>query len=293
MARRVLRIRGLKVPPSIILARAARDERLASAFTEVSFDTWPDAKAMRSDVERGAVDLGVIPTNLAAGLFNAGTPLRLLCVNTWGILHVLSHASMTASWEALRGKRIAIPLKGNMPDTIFSTLAARAGLDLSREAVSYLDSYLAAKDALVAGDTDVAVLPEPVASAAAAAGAIRLLDMQEQWAALTGRPPRFPQAGAFVPAGLEAAEIGLLMDVTGDALEWMAANPEDAGELGAPLLGLPAGIIAASLRATNWLSLSGADARDDLEFFYRTLMEASPDLVKGGLPGDAFYLARP
>ena len=70
---RALRIRALKVPPSIILARAAQDARLAATFSEVTFATWPDAKTMRADVESGAVDLSIIPTNLAAALYNDGT----------------------------------------------------------------------------------------------------------------------------------------------------------------------------------------------------------------------------
>lgn len=287
---RALRIRALKVPPSIILARAAQDQRLAEAFSDVSFATWPDAKAMRADLESGAVDLCIVPTNVAAALYNAGTPIRLLCVNVWGILHVLSHAPMTGAWPSLRGKKIAIPLKGNMPDTIFTTLAARAGLVLSTDAeVSYTDSYLAAKDALVSGACDVAVLPEPVASAAASEGAHRVLDLQREWAALTGRAPRFPQAATVVPQDLTAEEYDLLFAVMVDALNWMATNPDDAGETGVALLGVPAPVIADSLRATTWLSLDGNAARGDLEYFYGVLMDSSPALVAGGLPGAGFY----
>ena len=287
---RALRIRALKVPPSIILARAALDARLAVTFSDVTFATWPDAKAMRADVESGAVDLSIIPTNLAAALYNAGTPLRMLCVNMWGILHVLSHVPLAQDWQALRGKTIAIPLKGNMPDTIFSTLAGRVPLDLAADTtIVFQNSYLAAKDAVLSGACDVAVLPEPVASAAAAEGAHRMLDLQQEWAALTGRPPRFPQAGTVVPQYLTDAETQLLLTVMEDALAWMAANPDAAGELGAPLLGLEATVIADSLRATNWISLTGASAREDLEFFYEVLMAYSPALVAGGLPDAGFY----
>ena len=290
---RALRIRALKVPPSIILARAAQDPRLAETFSDVSFATWPDAKAMRADIEAGAVELSIIPTNLAAALYNGGTPLRMLCVNMWGILHVLSHAPIEPTWQALRGKTVGIPLKGNMPDTIFSTLAGRVPIDLATEVtVVFLDFYLAAKDAVLSGTCDVAVLPEPVASAAAAEGAHRMLDLQQEWATLTGRAARFPQAGTVVPQDLTDTETRLLLTVMEDALAWMDANPDDAGALGAPLLGLDAAIIADSLRATNWLSVPGAEARDDLEFFYQTLLDASPDLVKGGLPGDGFYVTR-
>ena len=290
MMLRALRIRALKVPPSIILARAAQDARLVTAFSEVNFATWPDAKAMQADVESGAVDLSIIPTNLAATLYNGGTPLRMLCVNMWGILHVLSHAPMAPDWQALRGKTIAIPLKGNMPDTIFSTLAGRVPLDLEADAtIVFQDSYLAAKDAVLSGACDVAVLPEPVASAAAAEGAHRMLDLQLEWAALTGRPPRFPQAGTVVPQDLTDTETKVLLNVMEDALAWIAANPDAAGALGAPLLGLEAPVIAHSLEATNWISLTGAEARDDLEFFYEVLMAASPALVGGGLPDSGFY----
>jgi NitT/TauT family transport system substrate-binding protein len=287
---RALRIRALKVPPSIILARAAQDARIAKAFSEVTFATWPDAKAMHADVESGAVDLSIIPTNLAATLYNGGTPLRMLCVNMWGILHVLSHAPMAPDWQALRGKTIAIPLKGNMPDTIFSTLAGRVPLDLAADStIVFQDSYLAAKDAVLSGACDVAVLPEPVASAAAAEGAHRMLDLQLEWAALTGRPPRFPQAGTVVPQDLTDTETQVLLTVMEDALAWIAANPDAAGVLGAPLLGLEAPVIARSLQATNWVSLTGAEARDDLEFFYEVLIAASPALVGGGLPDSGFY----
>ena len=287
---RALRIRALKVPPSILLARAAQDSRLTSAFADVSFSTWPDAKAMRSDLEAGTVDLCIIPTNVAAALYNAGTPIRLLCVNVWGILHVVSQAPMKGDWSSLRGKKVAIPLRGNMPDTIFTTLAARAGLSLADDMqVIYADSYLAAMDAVLSGDCDVAVLPEPVASAAADAGAHRVLDLQQEWAALTGRPPRFPQAATVVPHDLSDVESRLLGAVMDDALTWMAANPDDAGALAVPLLGVPAPVIAASLRATTWLSQDGNAARDDLEFFYRVLMDSAPALVEGGLPDAGFY----
>jgi len=287
---RALRIRALKVPPSIILARAAQDARLGSAFSDVTFAAWPDAKSMRADVESGAVDLSIIPTNLAAALYNGGTPLRMLCVNMWGILHVLSHAPLAPDWQQLRGKKIAIPLKGNMPDTIFSTLAGRVPLDLATDTtIIFQESYLAAKDAVLWGACDAAVLPEPVASAAATEGAHRMLDLQQEWAALTGRAPRFPQAGTVVPQDLADTETALLLTVMEDAVAWMAANPDAAGELGAPLLGLEAPVIADSLRATNWVSLTGASAREDLEFFYEVLMAASPALVAGGLPDAGFY----
>ena len=186
MQRRALTIRGLPVPPSIMLARVAADPRVQDAFPESSFAVWRDAAAMRSQIQTGAVDLCVIPTNVAARFYNQGFGVRLMAVTVWGILHVLTNRQGWKSWGDLRGARIAIPLRGNMPDTIFGTLAGRAGLNTETEAdVSYFESYLAAAAALNAAEVDAAVLPEPAASACleAGGGVTRMLDLQAEWGA--------------------------------------------------------------------------------------------------------------
>ena len=88
---------------------------------------------------------------------------------------------------------------------------------------------------------------------------------------------------------LTDTETQVLLTVMEDSLAWIVANPDAAGALGAPLLGLQAPVIAHSLQSTSWISLTGAEARDELEFFYEVLMAASPALVGGGLPDSGFY----
>ncbi len=296
-----LRVRGLAVPPSIMLARFADDPKVGEARGPVSFELWPDAKAMRADLAAGAADLAVIPTNVAAALYNANVGVRLLAVTVWGILHVLTTRDF-GDWPGLAAARIAIPLKGNMPDTIFSVLAPKLGLDPESAALSYPASYAAAKDALLAGEVDAAVLPEPVASAALAEGTAagapvrRLFDLQTEWARAMGGLARFPQAGAVATGPLTDADpetVALLVSALRQANGWMGADPVAAGRLGATLLGGPsAAVITESLRTGTWDTLSALDARPELEAFYRTLIERAPGLVDGGLPDDEFYLGK-
>lgn len=289
-------IRGLPVPPSIMLARVAEDARVQEAFPGSKFSVWPNTAAMRAEVQSGATDLCVVPTNLAAAFYNQGAGIRLIAVTVWGILHVLTNRPAWNSWQDLRGARIAIPLKGNMPDTIFHTLAARAGFDVASDAtVSYAESYLAASDALRGGEVDAAVLPEPVATACveAGGGVTRMLDLQAEWGRLTGGAPRFPQAGVVVaePVLARAKNAGeILATAIADAVRWMNDKPDAAAAFGEEYLGgLPRETIAASLRQTGGEMKDGEAARPELEAFYRTLMRRSPALVAGGLPGDGFY----
>ncbi len=281
-----------------MLARIAQNPAVTDRFDKVSFELWPGAGAMREDLNAGAVDLCVIPTNVSAGLYNSGLQIRMLAVTVWGILHVLTNREDLRDWPDLKGARIAIPLKGNMPDTIFSSLASTLGVDLEKDArVRYVESYIVAKDQLVAGTVDAVVLPEPVATSAEiegkTAGVHRMLDLQAEWARAHGGAARFPQAGAVISAELsqDAEVVTLLLGATERALDWMEREPEEAARFGEPYLGgLAAPVIAQSLRQTSWNMTPAAAARAELETFYRALIATSPGLVKGGLPEAGFYL---
>ncbi len=78
------------------------------------------------------------------------------------------------------------------------------------------------------------------------------------------------------------------------AVEWMLANPEEAGalvETELPQLGLKAPLMTASLQNITWKFTPAADARASLEAFYTALSELSPEVIGGKLPDDGFYYA--
>lgn len=289
---RGLVVRGLAVPPSIILARATTDAALTALFGPSDFAVWPDNAAMMADLKAGAVDLSIIPTNVAATLAAQWLPLGLARVTVWGILHVMSVQDGIRGWPDLAGRRVAVPLRGNMPDTIFTALLARSGVASSSIDVHYMPSYITALEAMLAGTADAAVLPEPLASVAESQGARRVLDLQREWGRLIGGPGRYPQAGVVVPRSRwNGPERDVLGGAVDRAVQWLANEPEAAGALGARLLGFDAAVIARSLRRTTWMSLSGAVARKELESFYGVLAATSAALLPDGMPPDDFYLA--
>ena len=289
---RGLILRGLAVPPAITLARAATDPALVDAFGASDFAVWPDNMAMQADLKAGAVDIAIIPTNVAATLFRQGLPLGLVRVTVWGILQVMTRRSDVNSWADLADRAVAVPLRGNMPETIFTTLLARVPDMAGHVTIRYMPTYVAAMEAMLAGEADAAVLPEPLASVAESKGAQRAIDLQAEWGRLVGGPPRYPQAGVVVPRARWTSDAAPVIGGAIDrAVGWMAAEPDDAGVLGASLLGFDAAVVAQSLRRTHWESLRAGDVRSDLETFFSVLRETSPALLPNGLPGDGFYLA--
>jgi NitT/TauT family transport system substrate-binding protein len=76
------------------------------------------------------------------------------------------------------------------------------------------------------------------------------------------------------------------------AVDWMLANPEEAGklvEIQLPQLGLKAAVMTASMKGITWKYTPAAEARADLEAFFTALTELSPQVIGGKLPDDGFY----
>ena len=162
---RALRIRALKVPPSIILARAAQDARLGSAFSDVTFEPGPTPNPCAPMSNRAR---STYASSQPTSPPRSTTAARrcACCASTCGASCTSCRTLRLApDWQQLRGKgkTIAIPLKGNMPDTIFSTLAGRVPLDLSdghrRKCRLSRIPISPPKDAVLSGACDAAVLP--------------------------------------------------------------------------------------------------------------------------------------
>jgi NitT/TauT family transport system substrate-binding protein len=294
-------IRALPVPPAIMLAHVAQNPEVTDAFGQVDFAVWPNTDAMKTDLAEGKVDLCVIPTNTATGLFNQGRLIRLLGVTLWGILHVLTNTPDCRTWPDLKGRRIAIPFKGNMPDTIFRILAEKNGFQPDRDFdLTYQPNHVAARNALLQGDADAVCLPEPVASSTLFEAQrqnkeiSRMLNLQQEWARAFAGPPRYAQAGPIISARIADQRpdaIPILKTAIETALAFMKDKPNDAGLLGEPLLGgLPADVIAEALQMVEHRAGWFPETRDDVNDFLQKLMDVSSDLVYGGVPVEDFFV---
>ncbi|MCS6880292.1 MAG: hypothetical protein RMK84_05985 [Oscillochloridaceae bacterium] len=293
-------IKGPTGLPTIPLVRLAGDPELKSVVGEVSFATWSNPDQLRADVVAGALHLTATPTNVAATLYNRGIDLRLLNVMVWGILYLMSTDASITGWNDLRGQTIAVPFKGDMPDIVFRVLARANGLDPDRDmTIRYVSSPVEAQQLLLAGQTPLAQLSEPGATAAQLQGkqnnldVRRVLNMQEEWGRAMGREPRIPMAGTLAVAELTEQHpqvVKVIQEGLRRAVEWVKQNPKEAGSLGEQhLAGLKAPVIAQALPNVPLEFVPASEARGELEFFFTQLKSLSPDLIGGDLPDDRFY----
>ncbi len=295
----VLTIYGPPASPSLMLARLAQDEATPARLGRVEFRTWKTPDEMRAGMASGNMAITAVPSYTAANMYNRGLPVRMLSVLSWGLLYVVARDPNIRSLADLAGKKFAVALKNDMPDLLLRFLGPKNGLNIGENVdVQYVSNSIEAIQLLFAGRVDAALVSEPAATAAVVRGARdglpirRAIDIQQEWARVTGRSPRIPQVGLAVtaevaskPEVLAALQQGLL-----SARQWIVDNPASAARMGAEHMGLMAPIVEKSIATSNLAATAAKEAREELEFFFSTLAADSPAIIGGKLPDGAFYL---
>ena len=272
-----LKVRGLKVPPSIILSHFCNDNRIKNYY-DVSFSLWESKNAQDKELDEFDFDLCIIPTNLSYELYKSGYPLKLLCVNIWGILHIMSKRNILFSWSNLQKKSIAIPMKGNMPDTIFKVLAKKNNCDLEKIAIIYCESYQEACQFLIKGKVDFAVLPEPYASDIELKGFNRVLNLQDNWGRSFYTKTRYPQACTVIHEKFNMEEYRNFYNVLQSSSKKIYEDPEDSSKVGQSLLGIDSKIINNSFKYCNLETISGSDSLEEIQLFFEILNSFSNNI---------------
>ena len=294
-------------PMAIPLAYLVANDKLAEVADEAELLVWENADQLKAMVAGGEGDFVTVPSNTAAIFYNKGLQLQLLDISVWNITYLVSSDAAAASFTDIKGQSLAVSLQGSPPDVMFQYLATKEGLDPQNDfELRYVTDPTQAAQLLIAGEVKNAVLSEPLATAAllqtkdAETPLSRALAFDVAWTAATGaaagESALTPIAG-MVATGRVMEQPGVIAVFEREyalAVEWMLANPEEAGmlvETELPQLGLKAAVMTASLKNITWKHTPAAEARASLEAFYTALTEISPEFVGGKLPSGAFYYA--
>lgn len=255
---------------------------------------------LRAQALAGDIHFAAMPTYVAANLYNRGVNLRLINVSVWGSLYIVGEAGAPVrALEDLKGQRLVIPSRGDMPDILFRFLANRKGLNIERDLqIEYVPSPMEAAQLLAAGRARYAVLSEPAATTALLRARQegrtleRLITLRTVWGEVTGGPDRIPQAGIVALPNIvgQEATIRAFSEAYAQAVSWTVANPEDTGALAARRIeGLQAPAAASALRFSELRAIPAIEARREIEVYFRHLSELSPEIIGGKLPDGNFY----
>ena len=254
-----------------------------------------EATEMVSMISSGTLDIAAVPTNVASALYNKTSGgVKIIALNTAGVLYILEKGNTVNSVADLKGKTIAAVGQGANPEYVLNYILSQNGLTVGTDVtVEFYDSAeLTTKAA--SGSVDVCMLPVPAATTVLVKNSEMrsALNLSEEWDKLNNGSTLTMGCVVvrteFYEAHKDAVEI--FLKEYEESINSVKANPAEAGELCAKFEIVPAAAIATkAIPDANLIFVSGKDIKTTIEGYYEVLFAADPKSIGGKLPGDDFY----
>lgn len=289
---------GPPAGPSITLAYAVGAGLLRDVADKTSFKVWRTPDEMRAGLTSGQMQAVVMPITAAANLHTRGLGVKLANVMTDGLLYVITTDASIRQITDLKGRRITVPFPNDTPELVFDAVLAQNGMTEDME-VDRAGTPIEAIQMLLAGRIDIALVPEPAATAAMVKAATsgktvyRAIDMQIEWGKVTGLGPSMPQAGlAFAQSFLSehADKASPLLAALEKATAAVIANPTEAASHAASALELPWPVIEKAIPHSNLVATPAKAARPAINALLTAIAKVNPQMIGGRMPDDTLYL---
>lgn len=242
----------------------------------------------------GELDIAAIPTNLAATLYNrTNGGIKLLALNTLGVLHILENGDTVNSLADLEGRTLYATGQGSNPEYVLNYLLEANGLDPAADVdIQWLASEeLTAR--MASGDIDLCMLPVPAATTVMMQNSdVRdAIDLNDAWTesgaqgtftmgCLVARTEWLEDNSELVPGILEEYAA---------SIDYANSNPEEAAALIEQYGIVPKAAVAqAAIPQANMVCVTGEDMKGIADY-YQVLFDADPTSIGGAIPGEDFY----
>lgn len=164
-----IKIAYMNGPTGMGIAKLIHDNGGTSGNEKYQFIKYDDAALATADLAAGNIDLACLPTNTAATLYNKTGKVSALAINCLNSLHIMTKTGVQINRLAdLEGKTI-YTIQNGTPAAILRHLLEESGVNATVE-TSLGGKLIAAPTdlapLLITGQIEIALVPEPVATAA-------------------------------------------------------------------------------------------------------------------------------
>ncbi|WP_026478654.1 ABC transporter substrate-binding protein [Alkaliphilus transvaalensis] len=284
--------------PTLSMIKMFKENPSFGEHVNISYESVKSPDLMASRIISGEIDIAVVPTNLAATLYNRGVDYKLAASSVWGILYIVGTEEITG-WEDLRGKEIHTLGRGLTPDIVLRYLLSSNGIDPDEDVtLTYLGEATELASTFIAGRSTISVIPEPALSNVMLKkeDTVILLDLQEEWSKQNEGNASYPQASLIIKNELIEKHpefIEMFLEEYENSIDWLSLNGEKAGEYSEALeTGLSKGAVVNGLNRSNINYQDSKVARESIEKYLKVLFDYSSETVGGKLPDEGFYFER-
>ena len=297
-------VTGIAGPTGVGLVHLMDADAKDQAKNDYTFNLVTDPTEAVAAVTKGSADIAAVPTNLASTLYKKTEgKVQVLAVNTLGVLYMMSNGVEIQSVADLKGKTIYTSGQGANPEYILKYVLEKSNLDPAKDVtIKFVDDNDLLVAALVSGEAEVAMVPEPKVTAcmvqmksAGKTPASVVLNMTEEWGKVAGdestlmmgcvivRKAFLDENPAAVVAFLEEYEASI--NAVKNDVDTAATLCETYGVIP------KAAIAKQAIPRCNLTFVKGAEMKAQLSGYLKVLFGYNPAAIGGVMPDDAFYYA--
>ena len=250
-----------------------------------------------SKVITGEVDGAAVPSNLAPILYaKTKHGIKLVAVNTLGVLYIVENGTTVKNISDLKGKTIVASGKGGTPEFALNYILNKNGLVPDKDVkIEWKAQHSDVAAALASKQINLAVLPEPfVTTTKLKDTALNVnIDLTKEWEKVSGADSQLIM-GALIFKNDFITKRGSDLDdflvKYKASVDYVNKNAAAAGTLIEKNAILPnAKAAELAIPRSNIVFISAQDAKKSLTGFFTVLMQSDPKSIGGSLPDENFY----
>ncbi len=293
-----IKVAAMKGPTAIGMVKLMQDSKEGRAANNYGFTIAAAADEFTSLLIKGDIQIAAVPCNAAATLYNKSNgKIKLLGINTLGVLYILENGNTVNSLSDLKGKTIYTTGKGTTPEYTLRYLLTKAGIDPDKDVTIEFKSEAVEVAAVMQkeGTGAIAMLPQPYVTTVTSTNPdIRIaLDVTKEW-------ENASKDGSTVVTGVIAVNsdyyannkeaVDKFMSEYKSSVEYVNANIDSAAQLVEDFGIFKATIAKKAIPYCNITFLTGSESKSKVEKYLTVLYNQNPQSIGGTLPAEDFYI---
>ncbi|MDP4132524.1 MAG: ABC transporter substrate-binding protein [Bacillota bacterium] len=295
----VIRIGGLKGATSIGLVKVMEDNANSKALNKYEFTIAGSADEITPKLIHGDLDIAAVPANLASVLYNnTDGAVKLLAINTLGVLYIVDKNSNVTKLSDLKGKTIYATGKGSAPEYTLRYILSKNGIDPDKDVTIEWKSEPTEVVALLAkSESGVAMMPQPYVTIASSQvkGLNVALDLTKEWNTVN-KDSKLLTGVIVVRKDFAENHPKALSDFLKEyeaSTKYVNSNVKEASQLVEKFnIIAKAAIAEKAIPYCNITFVSGDEMKTAMSGYLKVLYDQNPASIGGKLPGDEFYFKK-
>lgn len=291
----VINLGGMTGPTAMGMVKLLSDNDAGTAANKYEFTLAGSADVINPMLIQGQLDIAAVPANLASVLYNKTEgDIRVIAINTLGVLYIVEKGDSVASIADLAGKKIYATGQGAAPEYALRYILTQNGIDPDNDVTIEFHAEPAEVVTLMAQDeTAIAMLPQPYVTVAKGKveGLKVALDITEEWGKLDN--------GSMCLTGVVVAQADFIenypehverfLEEYKASVSYTNENVAEAAALCGQYEIIGAPVAEKAIPDCNITFIAGEEMKTALSGYLGVLFEQNPVAVGGKLPADDFY----